>query len=259
MKCKQIFSLPKCSRRGAASTRWESPRGTRRTFDHAKLYNASAAQESGDTQEAIDPSQPIVNRRRGFLKTLGLAGAALSAGALFSSRGPAKAASGVSQGDIAILRLLAAAELIEADLWQQYAELGGLTPGQLPVEADPSFKTDEQLSGDVHEPGSRRPAIYFQQCRRRAEPRLVPERVFAIGGRGSGGPRSFPHLKPIGARQFLTEQPGAIELASRRRTGLRARAAGRLAPGPTLASPKRAPPVQAMVRLARATLRAGVA
>jgi hypothetical protein len=58
-----------------------------------------------------------------------LAGAALSAGALFSSRGPANAAgnaaSGVSQGDVHILRLLAAAELIEADLWQQYAELGG--------------------------------------------------------------------------------------------------------------------------------------
>jgi len=42
-----------------------------------------------------------------------------------------------TQGDIAILRLLAAAELIEADLWQQYAELGGLTPGQLPVETAP--------------------------------------------------------------------------------------------------------------------------
>ena len=80
--------------------------------------------KSGDTNEAVDPNQPTVNRRRGFLKTFGLAGAALSAGALFSSRGPAKAASGVSKGDIDILRLLAAAELIEADLWEQYAELG---------------------------------------------------------------------------------------------------------------------------------------
>jgi hypothetical protein len=32
-------------------------------------------------------------------------------------------------GDIAILRFLAAAELIETDLWQQYAELGGVTDG----------------------------------------------------------------------------------------------------------------------------------
>jgi hypothetical protein len=85
--------------------------------------------ESGDRNEAVDPNQPIVNRRRGFLKTFGLAGAALSAGTLFSSRGPANAASGVSQGDVNILRLLAAAELIEADLWEQYAELGGITAG----------------------------------------------------------------------------------------------------------------------------------
>src|SRR5580658_6498811 len=42
-----------------------------------------------------------------------------------------------TQGDIAILSFLAAAELIEADIWQQYAELGGLTPGQLPVETAP--------------------------------------------------------------------------------------------------------------------------
>jgi hypothetical protein len=35
------------------------------------------------------------------------------------------------------LKFLAAAELIEADFWQQHAELGGLTPGQLPAETAP--------------------------------------------------------------------------------------------------------------------------
>ena len=40
----------------------------------------------------------------------------------------------LSSGDTAILKFLAAAGLIEAHLWQQYAELGGLIPGQLPVE-----------------------------------------------------------------------------------------------------------------------------
>ena len=33
---------------------------------------------------------------------------------------------GSPAGDVAILQLLAAAELIEADLWQQYKELGGV-------------------------------------------------------------------------------------------------------------------------------------
>jgi hypothetical protein len=32
----------------------------------------------------------------------------------------------LTRGDVAILQLLAAAELIEADLWQQYSELGGV-------------------------------------------------------------------------------------------------------------------------------------
>jgi hypothetical protein len=35
----------------------------------------------------------------------------------------------LTKGDIAILRLLAAVELIECDLWQQYEELGGATQG----------------------------------------------------------------------------------------------------------------------------------
>jgi hypothetical protein len=46
---------------------------------------------------------------------------------------------GLSPGDAAILRFVAAAELIESDLWVQYAELGGLTPGQVPVEDNPNF------------------------------------------------------------------------------------------------------------------------
>jgi Ferritin-like domain len=71
-----------------------------------------------------------------------LAGAAVTAGAGILGRGvPAFAAdassSPITKGDITILSFLAAAELLEADLWQQYAELGGLTPGQLPVETAP--------------------------------------------------------------------------------------------------------------------------
>jgi hypothetical protein len=42
----------------------------------------------------------------------------------------------ITAGDVAILRFLAAAELIEADLWTQYAELGGI--GNLPVEINPN-------------------------------------------------------------------------------------------------------------------------
>ena len=73
--------------------------------------------------------------RRDFLKHGAFAGAALGAamtgGDVFSPV-RAKAApldGGLDAGDAAILRFLAAAELIEHDLWQQYAELGENNPG----------------------------------------------------------------------------------------------------------------------------------
>ena len=50
---------------------------------------------------------------------------------------PLPKAANSTGGDVAILRFLAAAELIESDLWTQYAELGGLTSGQ-PIEVDPN-------------------------------------------------------------------------------------------------------------------------
>ena len=56
---------------------------------------------------------------------------------------------GLSRGDAAILRFLAAAELIEADLWTQYAELGGLTPGQKPVEDNPNFTPMNTYQGSL--------------------------------------------------------------------------------------------------------------
>ena len=68
--------------------------------------------------------------RRSFLKGVGLAGAAAVPGsALVASQAIAKSSSSLTKGDVAILRLLAAAELIEADLWQQYDELGGVNGG----------------------------------------------------------------------------------------------------------------------------------
>lgn len=73
-----------------------------------------------------------VVRRRSFLKGLGVTTATVSAGALLLGHTDALAqtASGtLTKGDVAILRFLAAAELIESDLWQQYNELGGAHGG----------------------------------------------------------------------------------------------------------------------------------
>ncbi len=67
--------------------------------------------------------------RRSFLRgTLATGAAMMGAGALVKTKLLAGQAS-LNRGDVAILRLLAAAELVEADLWQQYTELGGVTSG----------------------------------------------------------------------------------------------------------------------------------
>ncbi len=61
--------------------------------------------------------------RRSFVTTMALGGV----GASLAAAGSARAA-GITKGDAAILRFLAAAELLEADLWQQYAELANNNP-----------------------------------------------------------------------------------------------------------------------------------
>jgi List-Bact-rpt repeat protein/ferritin-like protein len=58
---------------------------------------------------------------------------------------------GLTKGDEAILRLLAAAELIEADLWQQYNELGGIQDPEVPGgTGSPAYTAAIQvLDGDM--------------------------------------------------------------------------------------------------------------
>jgi hypothetical protein len=82
--------------------------------------------------------------RRSFLKQVGIAGAAaVPAGALAAAAASAKS-HGPTEGDVAILRFLAAAEILETDLWAQYAELGGATGG------NPAYiKALENLDGDM--------------------------------------------------------------------------------------------------------------
>jgi hypothetical protein len=76
-------------------------------------------------------AQDAKNRRE-FLKTGVLAaGAATVAGGSFLTAalpafGAQRSSGSLSRGDAAILRFLSAFEQIEADLWQQYTELGGV-------------------------------------------------------------------------------------------------------------------------------------
>ena len=68
--------------------------------------------------------------RRSFLKGLAMTGVSLvPASALLNSKAkadPGDASGMLAKADAAMLRFLAAAEILESDLWEQYWELGGV-------------------------------------------------------------------------------------------------------------------------------------
>jgi hypothetical protein len=81
-------------------------------------------------EKTKDVTRRSTNRRSFLTKGLLATGAAVGAGMVGSRLAFGQGfGEKLNRGDVAILRFLAAAELIEADLWQQYAELGGVTDG----------------------------------------------------------------------------------------------------------------------------------
>jgi Ferritin-like domain len=91
--------------------------------------NVMADSEHPDVRDGGEAGASRVLGRRSFLAAVGLAGVAVVPGSALLSSQAFASSSRITKGDVAILRMLAAAELIEADLWQQYAELGGVNGG----------------------------------------------------------------------------------------------------------------------------------
>src|SRR5690349_16364205 len=96
---------------------------------------------------ANQPSHSV--GRRAILQT----GFVLSAGLLANGLPAAVAADsgGLTPGDAAILRFLAAAEILETDLWQQYNELGGIQDAEVPGGSGSKAYINAlvQLDGDM--------------------------------------------------------------------------------------------------------------
>jgi hypothetical protein len=96
--------------------------------------------------------------RRSFLVKGALLGAgAIGAARLLSDGAPAFAQSGLTEGDESILRFLAAAEIIESDLWQQYNELAGIQDSEVPGgSGNPDYHEavavlDEDMDQYIHD------------------------------------------------------------------------------------------------------------
>ena len=137
--------------------------------------------------ESIEQSGPGTNRRSFLVK-----GAAVGAGAIVAARGladPSSASAGgqITKGDVAILQFLAAAELLEADLWEQYNELAGIQDSELRAAAETAAYTRRCRAGRGHAP------VHPRQRRRRAEPRELHQRLSRGERRGPDQPGQVPH------------------------------------------------------------------
>src|SRR6516225_408407 len=89
-----------------------------------------------------------VSNRRSFLrKGLAAAGAVTVGASTLSSQ---SSSGQLSRGDAAILRFLAAAEILETDFWVQYNELGGIQDSEEPSgSGNPTYTAAlENLDGD---------------------------------------------------------------------------------------------------------------
>jgi len=116
---------------------------------HRKLIVSSDTKGTESAKEQLDSSWSRLIRRRKFLQGLGAAGvacAALPATTLF-----AKNDNKLSKGDANLLQLALTIELIEADLWQQYNELGGaVDKNDQPNPGNPAYIAALQnLDGDM--------------------------------------------------------------------------------------------------------------
>ena len=82
-------------------------------------------------EQQANQAEGTTTRRSLFVRGA-VVGATIGAGGLLADAPAAFASGGLTAGDAAILRFLAAAEIIETDLWQQYNELGGVQDSEVP-------------------------------------------------------------------------------------------------------------------------------
>ena len=105
-----------------------------------KTSNEPAAKDFGKTESRhqtenlesrAKPSKSSISRRSFLGKSLAVGAGTIGVGLLTGPR-TAEARGGLTSGDAALLRFAAAAEILEADFWIQYNELGGVQDPEVP-------------------------------------------------------------------------------------------------------------------------------
>jgi hypothetical protein len=95
------------------------------------LSKRQSVSQEENLEERVKPSESSINRRSFLRKSLAVGAGTVGAGFFINTR-TAKASGGLTPGDAALLRFAAAAELLEADFWIQYNELGGVQDPEVP-------------------------------------------------------------------------------------------------------------------------------
>src|SRR6266849_6161818 len=93
------------------------------------------SQEETIMEQHAQQSEISTSRRSFLRKGLVVGGAGAIGAGLLANGLPAfaeESSGGLTPGDVAILRFLSAAEILETDLWQQYNELGGIQDSEVP-------------------------------------------------------------------------------------------------------------------------------
>ncbi len=138
--------------------------------------------------------------RRSFLKGVGVAGAAaLPASAMLTGQAFGRSTS-ITDGDIAILRFLAAAEILETDLWEQYNELGGLhggNPAYLAALANIDSDSPAYISGNTRDERSHADFINAYLASQGARPVSLERFRTLRGSEATGADRSRRRLTSL--------------------------------------------------------------
>ncbi len=124
---------------------------TAKHFDKNQSYH-----QVENLEERAKPSKSSISRRSFLGKSLAVGAGTIGAGFFVNTR-TAEASGGLTPGDAALLRFPAALELLEADFWIQYNELGGVQDSEVPGGTGNPLYTaalavlDEDMAQYIHD------------------------------------------------------------------------------------------------------------
>jgi len=95
------------------------------------MKTTNGSSESETLENRVTPRRSYISRRSFLGKTIALGAGTMGGTGLLTGLGAAETSGSLKPGDAALLRFPAALEIIEADFWIQYNELGGIQDNEV--------------------------------------------------------------------------------------------------------------------------------